>query len=447
MKKLLISGILALVAFVAASAQDFKTGYFLDNYTYGYRINPASPLNGDEFTFFSLGLGNVSAELNSNFPPSILIAPGKDGNYLMPFLNWAQYSDSDILTPLADLNKMTLDANVNLLTFGRQTDDHLFSVELNVRAGASVGATRDFFSFARRGLSSLETGDYSGVYQFTNINLGVDTYGELAIGYSQKIGDILTIGGRVKALVGMANAAADWSALGKEGSVEDVYAESDANLALSLPVDLQVPTGSYDGNTYYDLNALAEQMASFNIKDIHKTIAGYGAAVDLGVTVEPVDGLSISASVLDLGFISWNSTVNSSMSFKGEFNGDDFSRILTIKEQGGPRFSRMLNYTAHAGVKYRMPFYDGLTVGALGTFQKNNKEGRLGVDFTPFKFLSLAASGGYGTFGPSFGAALNLRAPILNFFVGMDGIVTKFSGLVPDTKVATLVTTGLVITI
>lgn len=449
MKKLLISAILALAAFCAVSAQDFKTGYFLDHYTYSYRINPAAPLDGDVYTFFSIGLGNVSAELNSNFPVTTLVSTGKNGEYLMPFLNSAQFSDSDILAKLVDWNKLILDANVNVLTFGRQADDHRFSVELNVRAGASVGASKDFFTFARRGLASLESGDYSGDYKFDNINLGVTSFGELAFGYSQKIGDIVTLGGRVKALVGLANVNLDWTALGREGAVEDVYLKTDAKVQMSLPVDFRLATGTYGGKTYFDLPETYKQLGSIDFKTIGKTLAGFGAAADLGVTVEPVEGLSVSASVLDLGFISWNSNVNASTSFDGELDGDDYTRAFTITENGAKNYLQMLNFTAHAGVKYRMPFYQGLSVGALGTFQKNNMEGRLGLDFTPFKFFSLAASGGYGTFGPSFGGALNLRAPFFNLFVGMDGIVTKFApkSFIPDTNVATLVTAGLVITI
>ena len=449
MKKFLISAILALAAFCAVSAQDFKTGYFLDNYSYSYRLNPAAPMDGDTYTFFGIGLGNVSVELNSNFPTTTLISTGKDGEYLMPFLNTAQFSDEDILSKLTDRNNLTLDANINVLTFGRQAEDHRFSVELNLRAGLGVGATKDFFTFARRGLSSLSSGDYNGTYQFDNIGMDLSTYGELAFCYSQKIGDIVTVGGGVKALLGLANANVNWSALAREGAVEDVYAKTDATIQMALPLNFTVPTGTYDGGTFFDLNSLYGQLGSIDLKSIGKTLAGFGAAVDLGVTVEPVEGLSISASVLDLGFISWNSAVNATTSFEGEFDGDDFSRVFTIKESGGKNYMKMLNYTAHAGVKYRMPFYDGLSVGALGTFQKNNKEGRLGIDFTPFKFFSLAASGGYGTYGPSFGAAINLRAPFFNLFAGMDGIVTKFApkSFIPDTKVATLATVGLLITI
>jgi hypothetical protein len=53
----------------------------------------------------------------------------------MPFLNTSQFSDEDILSRLTDRNNLTLDANINVLTFGRQAEDHRFSVELNLRAG------------------------------------------------------------------------------------------------------------------------------------------------------------------------------------------------------------------------------------------------------------------------------------------------------------------------
>jgi hypothetical protein len=54
MKKLLLAGILTLAAGVAF-AQDFKTGYFLDNYVYSYRVNPGASLEGKPGTFVGVG--------------------------------------------------------------------------------------------------------------------------------------------------------------------------------------------------------------------------------------------------------------------------------------------------------------------------------------------------------------------------------------------------------
>ena len=52
-------------------------------------------------------------------------------------------------------------------------------------------------------------------------------------------------------------------------------------------------------------------------------------------------------------------------------------------------------------------------------------EARLGATLSPAKFFSLAATAGYGNYGPCIGAAMSLNFPIVNFFIATDGIFTR----------------------
>ncbi len=457
MKRLFIS--LALVttaAFSSAVAQDLKTAYFLDNYVYGYRLNPAAVIEGDSYFFLSLGIGNVTVGVDSNFPMSSLIAPAKSGSgVVFPFVN-NEFTMDEALAGLLPDNRLNFGLNENLLAFGRQNENNRWSVELNLRSNIAANVPLDGFRFIKRGLTSLEEGNFEGTYNFSGLNFGTQTYSEVAFGYSQKIGDLVTVGARIKGLVGLAGANMDWDLSVKPGSVKDVSAETHASIQAALPFGLSdIPSYTQDGGKYYDAEELLRNIRGLGESGMDwkslgpKSIAGWGLAGDFGVTLEPLDGLSISASVTDLGFISWNGAFIGEWDFKGEVDGDDYSTALAIKATEKDRYSSPLLYTIHAGTKYRMPFYDGLSVGLLGTFQKNYSEGRFGIDFTPFKLLSIAASAAYGTYGADFGAALNLRLPIFNLHVGVDNLLANPhpETHIPQKAVSTVINAGLSIVI
>ena len=69
---------------ICASAQS-RSSYFLDNYVYGYRLNPAIM---SERSFFSLPVvGNVQADIQSGIGVSTLLYPAPDGNGLVTGFN------------------------------------------------------------------------------------------------------------------------------------------------------------------------------------------------------------------------------------------------------------------------------------------------------------------------------------------------------------------------
>ncbi|MBO4341334.1 MAG: hypothetical protein J5835_07905 [Bacteroidales bacterium] len=455
MRKSFLCLILVLAAASAVSAQDFKTGYFLDNFTYGYRVNPGASIEGKPYTFIGLGIGNVSAELHSNLSAAAFLNKAMD-----QFIIDDEVSIDEALSGFSDKNSILMNANVNLLTFGRQTEYNRFSIEFNLRSDSYFNMPFGFISSTKRALHGLATDDWDDSYNFAGLQVSTNAYTEIAFGYSQKIGDHFTVGGRLKGLVGFATAGADLSAdvfiKNQDTEIESIQGKLDGKVAISAPMDLAFNTMQSGGKTYYDLYGTDyEQLFHNAIGNPSKHVAGWGAAVDLGATYEPIDGLYISASLLDLGFISWKNTIYGKFSFSEELHtgspdnenlGDD---IFALEKIAGARFSTPLNYTVHLGAKYRMPFYDALTVGLITTFQPHYRDFRLGVDVTPLKFLSFAGSAAITNYGANLGLALNIKFPIINFFIGSDTMVAP-SGATQallGTKLNTMVTTGLVLAI
>lgn len=456
MKRLFVAGILALSASVAVFAQDFKTGYFLDNYVYGYRINPGAPVGDETYTFFSVGLGNISAEARSNLSMASFLNSSRDA-----WIIDSSVSPSEALSGFSENNSLGLNANVNILTFGRETDHNRFSIELNARSDSYFNLPLSAISSVKGALDGLATDVWPSSYNFSDLILNANAYTEIAFGYTHKIGDQLTIGGRIKGLVGFASVnadiAADVSIINQKTPLETVNGKLSGNLDIASPMDMGFKTYDKGGEPYIDLYGSLSDPSFLPdaFANKHRHITGWGAGVDLGVTYEPVDGLTLSLSALDLGVISWERTHGGQFCFDESILTDTESdntlgkRILSLKATEGGRNAIPLNYTIHAGAKYRMPFYDKWSVGLLGTLQQHNKEVRLGTDITPIDFLSLAGSFGIGTYGADFGLALNINLPFLDFFVGTDAIVLPSGPVKPiyGTKVNSLLTTGLVITI
>ena len=449
MKKLLLAGFLSLVAGVAL-AQDFKTGYFLENYTYSYRTNPGASLDGKPCIFFGVGIGNVTANVNSNLSVSSFLNREMDALFFD-----SSVSMEDAMAGFNPDNSLLLNANVNLVTFGRQTDLDRFSIEINARSDSYLNLPYGAISATKRALEGLATKNWDNDFVFSGLRADANLYTEIAFGYTRKLGDEFTVGGRFKGLVGMADLSANMDAdvhlRDIKTSDETVSGKLDGVVRLASPVQLDIATYK----NHYDLYTTDyAQLLDDLLHGTHRKIAGWGAAVDLGVTYEPIEGLSLSASLLDLGFIRWNSTINGTLAFDktiktGEGGADIGSEIFSLEDTGEKAYTTLLNYTIHAGAKYKMPFYDKLSLGLLGTVQSNYKELRLGANIAPLDLLSIAASCGLTNYGTDFGLALNLRAPFLDFFVGTDALILP-SGPIKtmfSKKLNTLLSAGLVITI
>ena len=419
MKRLLATAFILLSAAAALCAQEFKTGYFLDNYSYAYRINPAAPVEGKPYTFIGLGLGNTTASFGSNLGSSSLFHKANG--------SWWAFTDFDNYP--ADLMEKRLNSNktsslftgldFNILTFGRQNENNRITVEINSKTNARLAIPNNLFYILR-----LAGTNQDKSYSFNALTANVQSYMELAVGYTHVINDYVTVGARLKGLGGLGSMGTSLDMNGRKSTVKDVYLETKLNAYMAYPVAFTFPTTPDGGVDILDTDNLDLGTIDWSgLLKSRKTLPGLGAALDLGVTVTPVDGLTLDLSVLDLGFISWKDNINVTGTYQKDcdftFN-DLFPDRLIVNSVD--RHLSWLEYNIHLGAKYRMPFYDRLSVGLLGTFQKYYKEARLGIDVTPIDFISLAASAAYGSYGFDLGAALNIRFPGVNFFLGVDSI-------------------------
>jgi len=404
----------AMLLSIGASAQSFRSGYFLDNYVYGYRINPAQV---NDKGFGSLLLGNIDLSSASSMGVSSFLFPTADGKGLVTGLNGAVSRDT-FLGKLKQNNFISLDGSINVFTIGIANGESQHTLELNARLMNSENLPFEMFSLLKSGAA--------GTYDLGRLYFDATALADLCYGFSTNVTDFLSVGGRLHLMVGVANVnfINDGSSvvLSDEKIYAGEYAYLDASGLLSFNTDAE-------GNI--DLNTL-------NVKG--SPIGGFGAALDLGVQYKSNFGLEAMFSINDLGAISWENKlhahVHGAVEYTGLFdeNGTlttdledlmDLGNAINYRVEKGDRQLRMNPFKVAAGARYHMPFWEGLSVGFLGTVNVAKYTSwydmRLGATVTPARILSATANIGYGTFGPVWGAALNLRLGPINIVGGFDG--------------------------
>lgn len=420
MKKTALS-ILFLVLAISASAQVFKTGYFLDNYSYGYRINPSLM---PEKSFLGVAVTNVSVSPESNMGAGTLLFPTSDGKLVTGF-NSAVSSD-DFLGGIYGSGAIGAEASLNVLSVGIRKNRSFGNFEINARAIADAYLPYDLFAAMKIG-TSPET------YNLSNTSADAKVFLEVAYGKAFMIGDMVTVGVKGKALFGLGSITAGASDFDLDLGEDAIRTEGNAFINKS--------------SKYIDYKKTEDgclDIESFEFIPKYFGPTGYGLALDLGVTVTPIRNLSVSLGVLDLGGISWNYDMMAESHGGFEYTGDneidlqnpsesfegisgkleDLAALSEFKlRDGDVKKFESLPLTANLGVKYTF-LRDIFSVGMLATHKSGrlfkSNEIRAGISATPIKWFSVAGSFGTGTFGPNMGAGVSINIATFNFHAGVD---------------------------
>ena len=190
-------------------------------------------------------------------------------------------------------------------------------------------------------------------------------------------------------------------------------------------------------------------------------LGGFGMAFDLGAVYKINDDWQVSASLVDLGFISWSNNVtavnkqetfefngfhdisydkhdangnlkDNSFESQGDKYGDqlaDFANLTDEGDQGGRTTG--IGATLNVGAEYTFPLYRKLKFGLLSSTRFNGKytwtEGRLSANVSPLKWIDGGINFALNSYTASCGWVLNVHPKGFNMFIGMDHILGKMS--------------------
>ena len=418
----------------AGYAQFLRTSYFMEGTHYRQQLNPAlAPGRG----YLNLPvIGTFNASVNSStlgYQDVMDIIDNTEGGDF--------FKSDAFINKLDNLNNLNVNLSTDILSAGWYKGKNFWSFNIGLRNDIGASIPKGMFEFLREmdGLSA-----YDNLERLSNINqkvghqsLEINSYAEVGVGLARNITERLTVGARVKALLGVGNLKLDINNIAVNSNLSGYNTGdlNDLNGRAEIRVDATLENSSKLIELSEDDGVIDEiEFGTFGL-------AGYGLGIDLGASYKLMDKLTLSASLLDLGFMKWSknntsvakATANQSYDLTNSSDRYEFvdkvasGEVLnfdmlnmTLDKSAQKDRSTSLTSTLVLGAEYEL-LGDLLAVGALytGRFAKPEtlNELTLSANIRPKNNLNLALS--YSLWqgsGKTFGVAAKL-GPI---FVGTD---------------------------
>lgn len=439
-KVLLVLGMLFTVHCVGY-AQFLRTSYFMEGTHYRQQLNPALTPGRGYLNLPVIGTFNASVNSSTLGYQDVMdiIDNSEGGDFFM--------SDA-FFNKLENVNNLNVNLSTDILSAGWYKGKNFWSFNIGLRNDIGATIPKSMFAFLRE-MDGLNGNDWR---RLSNINQKVqgqsfiiNSYAEVGVGVARNLNERLTVGARVKALLGIGNLHLD---------INNISVTS--NLSGYENIDWNNPTvdqlKQLQGNAEIKVDATLESSSKLielseddgvidEIEFGSFGLAGYGMGIDLGASYKLMDKLTLSASLLDLGFMKWSkkntsiakATTNQKYDLKNESSRYEFVDIvnsgevlnfdmlnMTLDKSAEKDRSTSLTSTLVLGAEYAL-LGDWLAVGALytGRFAKPEtlNEFTLSANYRPKNNLNFALS--YSLWqgsGKTFGVAAKL-GPV---FVGTD---------------------------
>lgn len=430
----------SLLLGMTVHAQYLRTSYFMEGTSSRLELNPGlQPMRG-YFNVPVLGSFNVGTSSNVLGINDIVdvLDSGED-----IFLN------DDLYSRLKSDNRPNVNLKTDVLSFGWYAGKGFWNVNVGLRADVGASIPQSMFEYLRR---VNNTEDING--SFSNMNFNLNAYAEIGLGYSRQITEKLSVGGRVKVLLGIARA--EMAVDNFDIYVDDALTNGDYTELNpyqtygSATVNARVSTTMKGGGLSFD--ETTGQIDGFDIDGSNFGIAGAGFGIDLGASYKVWDNLTVSAAVLDLGFIKWKegeTTVAAPANGSFEVTGSNYQDFLDGDFLSMDRFNFVQDKEAAEDTKTTLAstillageyglLDNKLSVGAIYTARfaepKTLNELTFSATYRPKNWFNIAAS--YSPIqagGKSFGLALKLGALFLGtdymYFGNSSKAVNAFIGL------------------
>lgn len=321
----------------ALQAQENMTLYNMELLQARSTLNPAL-MNHGRVNVNLPGVSNTCFSYgNSAFKYSDLVKRSDDDSLFLDIGN--------MISKMKSSNRINLAVETDLLAFGFRVKKSYIGLNATEKIHAMFSYTRELMDFIYKGNGAL-------LDQQVNLNFGLDLihYREYGFTFSHNLNNRLTIGTKVKYLYGMEN-------VHNSGSGLSLYTDPQ-NFAITAQSNIRINTSG--------LNQVNEQVSNdLTGYAFRKQNNGFG--VDLGFNYKLNKRVTISGSVIDLGFINWRSDVSSYVSTNPDaeftYNGIDINQYSTdsttyqdaLQDAVDSLFSKLHIDTLHESYKTNLP--------------------------------------------------------------------------------------------
>ncbi|EJX05001.1 hypothetical protein EVA_06898 [gut metagenome] len=305
----LLTAIFLLLVTVSGQAQFLRTSYFMEGTHYRQQLNPAlAPGHG----YLNLPvIGSLNATINSSslgFQDIIdIIDNSDDANY---------FTNPDFIDRLDATNNLNVNLSTDILSAGWYKGKNFWSFNIGLHNDIGASIPKSMFEFMNT-VNSLSGSDWNRLRDLNaTVNgqsLRINSYAEVGLGFARNINSRLTVGGRLKALLGVANMKLDIHNISVNSNISGWDGQTD--LGSLSPEQLAALRGHANINVDATLESssklleLKQEEGSDYINEFDFGsfgFAGFGSAIDLGASYKLTKRLTLSASILDLGFIKWS---------------------------------------------------------------------------------------------------------------------------------------------
>lgn len=425
MKKIYLAVLLLLIP-LFSNAQALTTDYFVKSSSGRHFLNPAfAPMHG--YVGVPL-MANLSLSLESNLSVDKLFYPvdGKLATFLHP-----DVSAEEFLGSLRRNNNLNLSAYTPVISTGWFTKRGSFwTAGIFVKSEMESNLPYGLFDFLKRGMYSATDTRYT----IENLRIRENAYIETYVGYSRMIFDNLRVGAKLKARTGLAyfETNIDRMDITMSKDVWQVRSDATMNMASKLvrfKEDSDSPVG------------FVPEFGSVGV-------SGFGMAIDLGAEYSfkgLLEGLNVSASVTDLGFMTYPSADVVSKKASGDVVYDGFGNIdlenpnmedqleeltgmfydmIDFQDQPSAGMTRMLSAKFYLGAEYEL-LDDMMSVGLLYQGRTGMKrywnEMTVSYNLRPVDWFAFSASYSFLNVYNRLGWAIHLTPPYgVNFYIGSD---------------------------
>jgi len=436
MRQLRLATIFVALFFATMALAEVNSLFFMKYLPYKMYMNPAFQNQCETYVELP-GISTINVEANAGVLSINDVLKVKDGQ-MVSFLNPSfNSSERDALyNKLRNVNVIHEEANVSIFGFGfRVKKKGYLTINMSVRQDVTGYVPKDLFSLALYGTQDSIT----NTYNLTNTKATANAYIDLNGGYSHRINEKWSVGGRVHLLFGLANAEAYFSDLQINAEGKQWRATGQGVVNSSIP-GMEVKTDS------------AGRISGFNFpSQFQDYVKAYklsmGASFDVGAVYKPISDLSISLSVKDAGFMVWDNVNSANGNIDYKFNGIEYhygeknvnygDSILKVLQQSykydmtSKQYVTAMNAKMYVGIEYSF-LKNMMSVGLLSRTDLNagrlQEELTLAYNIHPCYWFSMSASysfisGGFSTLG----VGLNLRLPPFNFYVVTDYMPLYYS--------------------
>lgn len=439
MKRYILILISLFAVLSAVDAQAPLTAYHSDSFILRHRLNPAFTPEYDHISLPLLGCTSLSLE--SSMGMGSLIFDRPDGT-LSLFTSSGTISKDELMKKVGGGLNFGAEAAATLISYGRHASEDCYrTLDVTLHAAADAHVDRSVFDMVKE----VENRSYT----LGNTGLSASSWLDISVGEADRIDEHWTIGGRLKFLIGLMNAdlrlnRMNLNLLNAQGSAPAWTADGDVSMAVAgFDYTKEYKTYQSRPGGYTQVKGISRGGLG---------IRGFGIGTDLGVAYRMDDRWTFSASLLDLGFITWygsrKAVSNSSHfvfdgfqnlsaddadpnGFKNQWNRlkDDIADLMRLEEVEKTARTNMLNMTFALGATCQL---QPVTLGGLFTTRTHygfsDIEWRLSAEVAPFSDWNFALSPAFVIYDNprtqrfALGAMVSYHPGRYNFYIASDNL-------------------------